>query len=453
MKKIFLFTLFALTAILALAQKETFDLTTYSVPKGWKKTRKENAVQFVRQNNTTGEYCMMILLKSVASAGNSKKDFDNSWETVIKGMAANTSDPEMQRAAQENGWENQSGYSAFESDGNKGVVILSSTSGYQRLINLVIMTNCDTYQTDINKFMESFSFKKPSPQVAPKTPNNPEIKPVAPAPLNDGYAFSITNWDDGWTSVIKADWVEVTKGGVKVLLHYNSPNNIKDAWNSLIPPRYNITNPVVEDYGTPTWQGMNYYIIGANATEKSTGKKVYVFVFSGPGGYCLEAVADNYEVLKKELATVKVEKVIYDPSQSTTTINWAKTNDLFTKNRFAISPKDLTGTWYYGDTVKTGNSSNYSAAATNMISISTHQISFTASGQYQYKAGDGSGFNTNSSNVKVIYSNYQGKFSASNWEVSLQNTKYNSYFYAVKNGRILVMQKSTDRPMYLKRIK
>jgi len=180
MKKIFLFALFALTTIVTLAQKETFDLTTYSVPKGWKKTLKENAVQFVKQNNSTGEYCIMILLKSVVSAGNAKKDFDDSWETEIKGMAANTSDPEMQPAAKDDGWENQSGYSAFESDGIKGVVILSSTSGYQRLINLVIMTNSDKYQTDINKFMESFSFKKPSPQVAPKTPNNPEVKPLPP---------------------------------------------------------------------------------------------------------------------------------------------------------------------------------------------------------------------------------------------------------------------------------
>ena len=37
---------------------------------------------------------------------------------------------------------------------------------------------------------------------------------------NSDFAFTTTNFDDGWTSTAKEDWVEVTKANIKVLIHY-----------------------------------------------------------------------------------------------------------------------------------------------------------------------------------------------------------------------------------------
>ena len=48
----------------------------------------------------------------------------------------------------------------------------------------------------------------------------------------DGFAFTTTNFDDGWTSVVQEDWVQVTKGNIKVLIHY--PNKKADEYNSVL---------------------------------------------------------------------------------------------------------------------------------------------------------------------------------------------------------------------------
>ena len=281
----------------------------------------------------------------------------------------------------------------------------------------------------------------------------PEQNNITPQTNHPGFTFSTTNFDDGWVSVIKDDWVEVSKPGIKILLRYSSPKNITDGWNTLVLPRYNIAGPIMNDYGTPTWQGINYTIWGTTAKEKATGTAVYVAIFEGPGGNCIEIVADNFETLKKELAIVTVQKVDWDPSKSTTNLSWAKMNDLYGRNKFAISTNDLTGTWYYGDTVKTGNSSNYSKAAVNMITIITHEFNFSPSGQYLYKKGDGSGFDIKEADVKTLYTNYKGKYSAANWEIKLEDTKLISYFFALKNNRILVVKDFNGRDLFLKKVK
>jgi len=51
MKKILVPILFALGVIHSYAQSETFDITTYKAPKGWKKEKTESAIQFSKEDN------------------------------------------------------------------------------------------------------------------------------------------------------------------------------------------------------------------------------------------------------------------------------------------------------------------------------------------------------------------------------------------------------------------
>ena len=46
--------LFCMTAIGSFAQKQTYDLTTYTLPKGWKKTATENAIQLLKEDAAKG---------------------------------------------------------------------------------------------------------------------------------------------------------------------------------------------------------------------------------------------------------------------------------------------------------------------------------------------------------------------------------------------------------------
>jgi hypothetical protein len=249
MKKIILLFAFCDFVGNAFAQKETFDVTTYTVPTHWKKQPAESAVQFSKEDTAKGTYCIITLYKAVPGTADSKQNFDLAWASVVKEMVTVSAAPEMQPPATENGWETHSGYAPFESDGNKGVVVLVTASGSEKMVNMIILTNTDIYEKDITDFLESVSLKKPVPAKQATTNAKKTVQPVKQtAPLTNGFAFITTNFDDGWTSTVQEDWVQVTKGNTKVLLHYpnnkiNAANTDVDvmcaaAWNVLVAPRY-----------------------------------------------------------------------------------------------------------------------------------------------------------------------------------------------------------------------
>ena len=160
MKKILFLCLFCVSVAITIAQTETFDLSTYTPPKTWKKQPAESAVQFTKEDAAKGTYCIITLYKAVPGTANSKENFDLAWATLVKEMVTVSVAPEMQPSASENGWEAQSGYAPFESDGNKGVVVLVTSSGFGKMVNIVILTNTDVYEKNMTDFLESVSLKK-----------------------------------------------------------------------------------------------------------------------------------------------------------------------------------------------------------------------------------------------------------------------------------------------------
>ena len=71
---ILLFLCFALTN--AFAQEETFDPLTYTAPKTWKKEVTTSAIQYTNEDEATGTFCMISLLKAVPATSDSKENFD-----------------------------------------------------------------------------------------------------------------------------------------------------------------------------------------------------------------------------------------------------------------------------------------------------------------------------------------------------------------------------------------
>jgi len=121
MKKIILLCVLCASVTTSFAQRETFDLTTYTSPKGWKKQTTESAVRFTKEDAAKGTYCMITLYKTVAGKADSKNNFDLAWASLVKEMVTVSTAPQMQPSATKDGWEAQSGYAPFESDGNKGI--------------------------------------------------------------------------------------------------------------------------------------------------------------------------------------------------------------------------------------------------------------------------------------------------------------------------------------------
>jgi hypothetical protein len=154
------------------AQKESFDLASYIPPEDWKKQVSEGSIQFIREDSARNIYCIISLLKSVPGTADPKENFTRSWETLIKNTVKPTQIPEMQTDTSQVDWDITNGFSPFERDGEKGVVILVTSTGFGKMMNLIILTNTDVYEPDMTRFLESVSLSKPEqPALLPANDN------------------------------------------------------------------------------------------------------------------------------------------------------------------------------------------------------------------------------------------------------------------------------------------
>lgn len=272
-------------------------------------------------------------------------------------------------------------------------------------------------------------------------------------PVSNGYTFNTTNFDDGWVAIVQEDWVEVSKGGIKVLVHH--PNQKADeyrpnkneadlnAWNVLVSHRYNsLTN--FFDRGLTSMPSITF--LTGDAVDNITGEKKHIVLYrrhdwNGPARY-IEVVAGNQAAFEAEFGNNYINTSswnTYDQAES-----WNKIAAMQTRNRFAIATSDLVGKWgstqyasisyYY---VSTGLSAG--ATATSLAD----QFTFSANNKYE---SDHSGASGEVGNMKFSRVVYKGNSSVNNWDITLTNRfqgeteKFDCYFEAVKGGRALIMK-------------
>ncbi len=436
MKHIFSSLFLFFTVAISFAQKETYDISSYTPPLAWKKQAAESAIQFSKEDAAKETYCIITLFKAVPGTSNSKENFDMAWASVVKEMVTVSSAPEMQPVATENGWEVQSGYAPFESDGSKGTAILVTSSGFEKMVNLIILTNTDVYEKDITDFLSSVSLQKPA---AGKQVNNDATKPGNP--VSDGFAFTTTNFDDGWTSTVQEDWVEVTKANITVLIHYPNKNadtynsvvldGLKNAWNVLVAPKYSAANNF-EFKPITGWQTIEF--AEADAVEKGTNRSVHIVLFkmnySGGNGRYLEFITSNKNSFEQEFG-----------AYHQTTSGWEKVENMANYNKFAVAASDLRGKWttnFTGMTQYVNAYTGASAGADTHASAQTYE--FGAGNTYKWNISVASGF---VGNIKFQSAKSNGKFSVpNNWQANFSDIEgkpktYNVSFTCIKGARVL----------------
>ena len=84
MKSIFGLISVCILATTSFAQKQTFDLFTYTPPKGWKKEIKSALTSYTYVDKKDKSWCQMGIYKSTVSKGNIDADFDSEWETLVQ---------------------------------------------------------------------------------------------------------------------------------------------------------------------------------------------------------------------------------------------------------------------------------------------------------------------------------------------------------------------------------
>jgi hypothetical protein len=451
MKKICFGFLFSMILADLIAQKETFDLFAYTPPAGWKKEVTENIISYSKINNKNKTWCRIGIVKSTTSKGNIEADFESEWQDLVVRNYNPAEVPVLNEVHETDGWKIKEGVVKFKFNNADAQAMLTTISGFDRCASILITINNQEYVENIDTFLQSVEFKKID--IATQTPVTgidsndasriPEEPKTTPAQQTEGksFAYSTTNFDDGWVATVKDDWVQVTKGATIVLIHYPNKqadtynsvlmDGLKNAWNVLVAPRYS-SAANIEFKPLSNWEPIEF--AEADMVEKSSGRKVHVVLFkknysSGSGKY-LEFITPSKTAFEQEFGA-------YHEGSS----GWEKIENMATYNKFAVATSDLSGKW----TSDFSGAIQYVNAYTGFdAGMDTHaskeNFQFGPGNNYHWDLGVASG---PVGNIKFQSVKSSGNFSmVSNWQVKFSDIEgkprtFNTCFSCIKGLRIL----------------
>jgi len=329
--------------------------------------------------------------------------------------------------------------------------------------NLVLQTDSETERDGRFSSANLYSYGPPGTFTAIQLPGSDGQQNTEhpTAAFNTGFKFTSTNFDDGWVSTVEEDWVEVSKGNIKVLLHYPKEGTIfpadpepltNAAWNILVAPRYsnlkNYKTSYVEDYKRPYF-GMGY------AKEIKTGKSVFVVLFRRASEWIEVMIPDNNsftqefgfnpESIRWGSISEYMGGWVLDNSQGKTVKADPEVFDrlekMATYNKFAVAASDFTGRWTNDFTGIQQMYHVYSGQYAGMnINQSNEEFDFKAGNTYNWKLLVVNGM---AGTVKANQVKSSGTFSVpNNWQIQFSDIEgkpkiYNAFFSCMKGARLL----------------
>ncbi len=449
MKKIFILSLSLIIATVCFAQqRQTYDIASFIPPAGWQNEIGNAVTSYVTTNTITGGWCRASIYKSTASSGNSVTDFNNEWSSLILKSHPDASLP-VPEATTEEGWTSQAGVAKFQFNNQDAASMLTTVTGYGVEVSIVVQMNSDEFMPAIESFLASIDLQKPKPTQIISTQNTTTKNQTVQTnkPVSTGkFAFNTTNFDDGWVATEQADWAQVTKGNIKVLIHYPNKNTdaynsvlmdgLKNAWNILVAPRYS-SGSNFEFKPVTGWQSIEF--AEADLVEMVTGQAVHVVLFkinySGGDGKYMEFITPDKKTFEQEFGVYHQESY-----------GWEKMEKMVGYNKFAVAASDLIGKWtnqFSGLTQYVNANTGASAGADTHSSAQNFE--FISGNKYKWDIAVANGF---VGNIKFQNAKSNGTFTMpNNWQINFSDLegkpkKYNAYFSCIKGARILWLQDS-----------
>lgn len=161
MKRIIYFCFFSAFAATSFAQKETFDLVTYTPPGGWTKEVTQNITSYSMVNKKSNTWCQVGIIKSTNSKGGIEQDFESEWQKLIVKNYKPTEAPKVNEVQETDGWKIKTGAGNFTFNNSGAIAMLTTMSGFNRCVSIVATTNSQDYLKDIETLLSSVELTKP----------------------------------------------------------------------------------------------------------------------------------------------------------------------------------------------------------------------------------------------------------------------------------------------------
>lgn len=428
--------LLLLSCVQATAQPgKLYNIFSYTAPAGFELKSSKDMLFY---NKSEGkQYCQLFLYPAVTGQSDIEKDFQKNWDFFARNPAQNVGDPETKQKSTVNGWTAITGTAKGRYGGQSFTITLSTfTKGAITWYTAGVYTH-PKYLPGLTSFTAGI--------IADERKFAAELPPVQNnTPINTGgtgIAKPTTNFDDGYTGKALPAYVQLTKAGTEIRLHYinaaldNARPNTIDApeyyWSKYVTPYFNVSNP-------EKWAGVQYpviYFMSGNAVNKQTGKSCYVaikIVYSG-GARPIVVIAPNESSYRQQFP---------HPNDVDRMLNY---------NKFAVTASDVLGTWKGsgGGGVEYYNA--YSGTYAGMSAISTSdEFVFSANGTYTstYRSA-----NMNNGGAQFGGQDFKGKFTVTDWQLTATNrfrgktTNFIAQLIAVQGGYLLYLSDPENNSM------
>ncbi|MFZ4771431.1 MAG: hypothetical protein ACOYLO_14705 [Ferruginibacter sp.] len=456
MKKIGFLSLFLFVSIVLFAQKETFDITSYTAPNGWNKEEKKNVVSYKIINQQKKTWSQIGIYRSMTTKGSAAKDFEREWQELIVNTYKITDAPKMTDIPEQGGWQIKSGGSKYIFNKQNAMVMLTTYSGYGKTVSIVALASSPDYGADIQNLLASVELSGQEGGVGlTNTDSNTgsQTYPVNRGTNSARFAFSTSNFDDGWMAAEKTDWVELRNGTITVLLHYTNavtgkyiPNRDEAttvAWNNLIAPKYsNLKNYFMFNN---TLDPEAPFLVSGDVVENSTGKNVHVVLFNRGKSGMIEFICADRSTFIKQFGIDQTKLNFYSSFES-----WEPLKRMASYNKFAVAASDFYGKWTTDFSSIQQYVNMYTGMSAGMSSYSSKQVFDFSGSNYKWSISTASGMG---GNLKFKGSKSNGAFSLlSNWQLNFSDIDgkpkiYDAYFSCIKGARVLWLS-DTGYPGY-----
>lgn len=153
-----------LLALISYAQGEKFDIVTYTSPKGWEVKKGAEAVQFTKEDKASGAFCIVTLYRAVDAGADSRANFLAAWKALVTDTLKTPAKPDIGAPGPKDGWMAEAGLASVNTEDLKGAALLTTMTGGGKMINVLVLTNSDSFTKEIEVFVDSI--KLPSVQAA-----------------------------------------------------------------------------------------------------------------------------------------------------------------------------------------------------------------------------------------------------------------------------------------------
>ncbi len=281
-----------LSTTLLQAQKETFDIASFTRPKGWERLDTNGVTLLYHSTTSNGltSFCQIFLFPSRDANDDAAKNFQDEWTNHIMRATGITTIPQTQTNKTPDGWTAISGRADVSQNGMKYTCMLTAVTGYKKEMSFVVNVDGEEYVDDVTVFFESLDLHEPV--VLGQVWNGNDTPPEKGATTQGNYVYVVPpgwtpkQYPDGGVVITSPVYNTGERCTISVLAMRPATSDLQTAANAIFSELFSKDYRLVTTYTSPSMirgvspQGWEYLIIKQGITPLAGNfSDVFAFVF------------------------------------------------------------------------------------------------------------------------------------------------------------------------------